>query len=337
MEKNNSEITDNIFTEIISLIRDARNRALQTVNKELINLYWQVGKYISAKVKSEQWGKSVVTSLAEHIQRTEPEIKGFSDKNLWRMKQFYEIYQDNEKLATMCRELSWSHNRVIFARCKIEEERQYYLNVCIKERYSVRDLERQINTSTFERTKIAQTKLSPMMRELPQKVSDTFKDTYVFEFLGLPDKHSEFDLQRSLVHNLKHFILELGGDFTFMGENYRIQVGNEDFYVDLVFYHRSLQCLVAFELKIDKFRPEHMGQLEFYLEALDRDIKKAHENPSIGILLCAYKDNDVVEYALSRSASPTLIADYETKLIPKAVLQRKLHELFEDAESPEDE
>jgi predicted nuclease of restriction endonuclease-like (RecB) superfamily len=330
-----TDITNNNFTEVLALIRDARNRALRNVNKELINLYWQVGKYISDKVNSEEWGKGIVTGLAEHIQRTEPDIKGFSDKNLWRMKQFYETYSNNEKLATLCRELSWSHNRIIFARCKSDDECQYYLNLTINEKYSVRDLERQINTSAFERTKIAQTKLSPVMRELPQNISVTFKDTYIFEFLGLPERHSESDLQKSLVQNLKNFILELGADFTFMGENYRLQVGNDDFYVDLLFYHRTLQCLVAIELKIDKFRPEHMGQLEFYLEALDRDVRKPYENPSIGILLCAYKDNDVVEYALSRSISPTLIADYETKLIPKAVLQRKLHELFEDAESRE--
>ena len=320
------------FIEVISLIRSARNRALQAVNNDLIHLYWQVGKYISEKVDSEKWGKGVVANLADFIQRNEPDLKGFSDKNLWRMKQFYEVYQGNEKLATLCRELSWSHNRIIFARCKTDEEKHYYLNLCIKERYSVRDLERQINTSSFERTKLAELKLSSGMKELPQNVTNAFKDTYIFEFLGLPDQHSESDLQKGLVHNLKHFILELGGDFTFMGESYRLQVGNEDFYIDLVFYHRTLQCLVAFELKIDKFRPEHMGQLEFYLEALDRDVKKAHENPSIGILLCAYKDNDVVEYALSRSVSPTLIADYETKLISKAVLQRKLHELMEEAE-----
>jgi len=328
-----SDININNFSEVLTLIREARDRALRNVNKELINLYWQVGKYISGKVNTEEWGKGIVSGLAEHIQRTEPDIKGFSDKNLWRMKQFYETYQANEKLATLCRELSWSHNRIIFARCKTDDERQYYLDICIKERYSVRDLERQINTSAFERTKIAQTKLSTVMRELPQDISGTFKDTYIFEFLGLPERHSEKDLQKSLIHNLKHFILELGADFTFIGENFRLQVGNDDFYLDLLFYHRTLQCLVAIELKIDKFRPEHMGQLEFYLEALDRDVRKPYEHPSIGILLCAYKDNDVVEYALSRSVSPTLIADYETKLIPKSILQKKLHELLEDAES----
>ena len=331
-----SDIITNNFTEVLTLIREARNKAISNVNHVMIDLYWQVGKYISGKVNSEEWGKGVVSGLAEHIQKTEPDIKGFNVRNLWRMKQFYEIYNDQPKLSPLVTQLSWTNNLIIITACKTQEEREFYLQLAIREKYSKRELERQIVTGIFERTKIAQTNLSPVMRELPQNISDTFKDTYVFEFLGLPEQHSERDLQKGLVHNLKHFILELGGDFTFMGENYRLQVGNEDFYVDLLFYHRSLQCLVAFELKIDKFRPEHIGQLEFYLEALDRDVRKAHEHPSIGILLCAYKDQDVVEYALSRSISPTLIADYETKLIPKAVLQRKLHELFENAEAQED-
>ncbi len=331
-----TDLLNNNFTEILALIREARNRALSNINKELINLYWQVGQYISKKVASAEWGKSIVSNLAEHIQRTEPDIKGFNVRNLWRMKQFYEIYKDHPKLSPLVTQLSWTNNLIIITACKTEEEREFYLHLAIKEKYSKRELERQIVTGIFERTKIAQTKLSPVMRELPQNISDTFKDTYVFEFLGLPERHSESDLQKSLVQNLKRFILELGGDFTFMGENYRLQVGNEDFYVDLLFYNRLLQCLVAIDLKIDKFRPEHIGQLEFYLEALDRDVKKAYENPSIGILLCAYKDNDIVEYALSRSISPTLIADYETKLIPKSVWQKKLHELLEYAESQDE-
>ncbi len=329
-----SELSYN-FSEIISIIKDTRNKVLKTVNTELINLYWQVGKYISENANTKEWGKSFILNLSQYIQKTEPDVKGFTDKNLWRMKQFYEAYKINEKLATLCREISWSHNRIIFARCKTDDEKQFYLEKCIKERFSVRELERQLNTSSYERTKLADNNLSQVMKELPQDVSQTFKDTYIFEFLGLPEKHSENDLQLSLIRNLKDFILELGKDFTFMGENYRLQVGNEDFYIDLLFYHRVLQCLVAFELKIDRFKPEHMGQLEFYLEALDRDVKKSFENPSIGILLCSYKDADVVEYALSRSASPTLIAEYETKLIPKSVLQQKLHEMFEVSASKE--
>jgi predicted nuclease of restriction endonuclease-like (RecB) superfamily len=195
---------------------------------------------------------------------------------------------------------------------------------------SFRELDRQISASFFERTMIGNSKLSPAVRENNNDLSNTFKDSYVFEFLNLPDPHNESDLQRGLVKQMKNFILELGKDFLFIGEEYKLQVGNSDFYIDLLFYHRGLQCLVAFELKADKFKPDHLGQLNFYLEALDRDVKKPNENPSIGILLCKDKDSEVVEYALSRSLSPTMVSEYKTQLPDKKLLQQKLHELFDN-------
>jgi len=323
------------FNEILKTIQTSKQKALQQVNTTLIELYWEVGKYISTKTISENWGKSVVKELAEYIKEKEPTIKGFSDKNLWRMKQFYEIYKDNEKLSTLSRELSWSNNLAIFSRSKSIDEMEFYTLLSIKERYSFRNLERQIDSSMFERTMLANGKLSPAVRELPQDTKNVFRDSYALEFLNLPTPHSEKDLQHALIGSLKQFILELGVGFAFIGEEYRLQVGNEDFYIDLLFYHRHLRCLVAFELKIGKFKPAHLGQLEFYLEALDRDVKSRDENPSIGILLCREKDDEVVKYALSRSLSPTVISDYETKLIPKKVLQQKLNELYEmyDVES----
>jgi hypothetical protein len=175
---------------------------------------------------------------------------------------------------------------------------------------------------------IGNSKLSTALRETDQDVTNTFKDSYIFEFLSLPELHSESELQTGLVRQMKNFILELGKNFLFIGEKYKLQVGNSDFYIDLLFYHRGLQCLVAFELKADKFKPGHLGQLNFYLEALDRGVKKPNENPSIGILLCKYKDSEVVEYALSRSLSPTMVSEYKTQLPDKKLLQQKLHELF---------
>lgn len=186
---------------------------------------------------------------------------------------------------------------VIFSRCKTPEEQEFYLKITKQEGYSKRELERQISASLFERTMVGHSKLSPALREMDSELVNTFKDTYVFDFLNLPDIHSENDLQKGLIKQMKDFILELGRDFLFVGEEYKVQVGSSDFYIDLLFYHRGLQCLVAFELKADKFKPEHLGQLNFYLEALDRDVKKINENPSIGILLCKDKDNEVVEYA----------------------------------------
>ncbi len=275
-------------------------------------------------------GQSVVKELSQFIARTEPEIKGFSDKNLWRMKQFYEAYKDFPKLSPLVREISWSHNMVIFSRCKAPEEREFYLKTARLENYSKRELERQISASLFERSMLGQSKVSPALREIDPELIQTFKDTYIFDFLNLPEGHSENDLQKGLIKQMKDFILELGRDFLFVGEQYKVQVGTSDFYIDLLFYHRGLQCLIAFELKADKFKPEHLGQLNFYLEALDRDVKKVNENPSIGILLCKDKDNEVVEYALSGSLSPTMVSEYKTQLPDKKLLQRKLHELFSD-------
>ncbi len=316
------------FIEIVSLIKKSRTNAIKAVNKELIDLYWSIGEYVDKRISNSDWGQSVVKQLADYLQRNEPHLKGFSDKNLWRMRQFYENYKDNPKLSALTRDISWSHNLAIFSRCKTLVEKEFYLKLCKKEHYSFRELNRQISVSLFERTIGANTKLSTALRELHPDIDTSFKDSYIFEFLNLPEIHSEYDLQKKLVIEMKNFILELGKDFLFIGEEYQIQVGNSDFYIDLLFYHRGLQCLVAFELKTDKFKPEHLGQLNFYLEALDRDIKKSHENPSIGILLCKDKDNEVVEYALSKSLSPTMVSEYQTQLPDKKLLQRKIHELF---------
>ena len=319
---------ENQFIEVIGLIQQSRFNSYKAVNTELIDLYWKVGEYISKRVTNEEWGKSIVSNLAIYIQTAEPELKGFSDKNLWRMKQFFETYKEHPKLSAVLRENTWTNNLAIFSRCRSIEEKEFYLRLCAKEFYSSRELERQMNSGVFERVMIGNKKLSSVMRELKPNISNAFKDTYVFEFLNLPEVHSEGELQHALIAQMKNVILELGKDFLFMDEQYRIQVGNSDFFIDLVFYHRSLQCLIAFELKADKFKPEHLGQLNFYLEALDRDVRKQHENPSIGILLCKNKDSEVVEYALSRNLSPAMVAEYHTILPDKNFLQRKFHDVL---------
>lgn len=320
---------DTLFTDIIQLIKHSRTNAISAINAELINLYWNIGGYIYDKLEKSEWGESVVAELAKYIQQNEPEIKGFSDKNIWRMKKFYETYKDHPKLITLLREISWSHNLAIFSRCKTVEEREFYLKLAKLENFSFRELERQISASHFERTMLSNSKLSTASRESKNNLLNTFKDSYVFEFLSLPETHNEKDLQSGLVEQMRKFILELGKDFLFIGEEYKLQVGNSDFFIDLLFYHRGLQCLVAFELKVDKFKPDYLGQLNFYLEALDRDVKKSNENPSIGVLLCKDKDNEVVEYAMNRSLSPTMVSEYKTQLPDKKLLQQKLHELFE--------
>lgn len=356
------------FSDIINLIQQTRNNAIRAVNTELINLYWNVGAYIKQKLSVAEWGDKTVDELAAFIQRNNPELKGFNRRGLYRMVQFYETYTQTQIVSslmtqsqnienqvnkivsaamtqfqfqsqdirnTLLAQISWTHHLTIFSRCKTEEEREFYLRLNIKENYSVRELDRQISTSLFERTMLGNAKISSSLREFNHDLTNTFKDSYVFEFLNLPEPHSESDLQKGLIKQMKKFILELGRDFIFIDEEYKVQVGNSDFCIDLLFYHRGLQCLVAFELKADKFKPEHLGRLNFYLEALDRDVKKQNENPSIGILLCKDKDSEVVEYALSRSLSPTMVAEYQTQLPDKKLLQRKLHELFESSNTKE--
>lgn len=315
------------FVEVLGHIQQTRQRIFAQANTALIDLYWRIGQTLSHKIAQAGWGKGVVTELAHFIAQVDPSIKGFSDKNLWRMKQFFEAYQEDEKLSTLCRELPWTHNVIIFSRCKSPDEREHYLRQVIVDKLGKRELERQIDSAHFERSTLP-TKLSPVARVLHPAVGDAFKDSYVLEFLGLPEPHSENDLKRALVQHMKTFVLELGKDFLFVGEEYRLQVGNQDFFIDLLFYHRGLSALVAFELKVGQFKPEHMGQLNFYLEALDRDVKKPHENPSIGVLLCRDKDDEVVEYALSRNLSPALVAQYQLQLPDKKLIAAKLHALL---------
>lgn len=325
------------FRHITQLIAEAKQRAYQAVNHELVDLYWHIGKYVHEQITVHAWGKSVVKDLAHFIAQHEPNVKGFSAQNLWRMKQFYETYKDEPKLSALPREITWTHNVLIFSNAKSINEREFYMRMSIRERWSSRELERQIDSACYERTMLSEAKNSAVAHILSQDIKNTFKDTYVLEMLNLPEKHDEKDLKHQICQNISKFLLEFGRDFAFMGEEYPLQVGNQDFAIDLLFYNRRLKCLVAIELKIEKFKPEHLGKLNFYLEALDRDIKTEDENPSIGILLCRGKDDTVVEYALNRSISPTLIADYEMKLPNKALLQQKWNEILENLAIDDDE
>jgi len=320
----------NDFNEVISIIENARENAFRAVNRELINMYWDIGEYVSRRVSEGGWGKSVVKDFSDFIQSHYVGIRGFSTSNIWRMKQFYETYRGNEKLATPLRELTWSHNLQIMS-CKTDEEREFYLTLSVKNRYSFRELKRQMDSALFERTMMSEI-TNKLITERSEGLT-ALRDSYVLEFLDLPEKHKEKDLRKAIVSNLKNFILEFGKDFAFVGEEYRVQVGNRDFFIDLLFSNRELQCLVAIELKIGEFEPEHLGKMEFYLEALDRDVKKKSENPSVGLILCTKKDTLVVEYALSRTLSPALIADYKLHLPDKHILENKLRELTELAES----
>ena len=313
------------FDKIISIIDQARNRALKAVNAELIRMYWDVGEYLSDLCASSDFGDKVIDEVAAYIAEHNPGVKGFNRRGLYRMKQFYETYKDDEFVTPLVTQISWTNHLLIMSGSKSAEERHFYMALCVKERYSKRELERQMDSAYYERYMLSNQK--PLPNLVTKDVRSSILDSYVLEFLDLPRDYSERNLRKAIIANLKDFILEFGRDFSFIGEEYRIQVGGQDFYIDLLFYNRALSCLVPVELKIGKFKPEHIGQINFYLEALDRDVKKPNENPSVGVILCAAKDDAVVEYALSRSTSPTLVSSYTEHLPDKKLLEEKLREL----------
>lgn len=315
---------DNTFIRIAQIIEEARDNAYRKVNEELILMYWRVGQFLSEKSKEANYGDGYIDSLSEYIKNRFPGIKGFNRRGLYRMKQFYETYADNEKVSPLVTQLSWTNHLLIMSGSKSDEEREFYMRLAVQERYSKRQLERQMNSGYYERYMLSKSKLLP---EPLRSQQNPFLDQYVVEFLDLPDAFHESDFRKALVKGMRDFILELGKDFTFVGEEYLVQVGGEDYRIDLLFFHRSLHCLVAIELKVGKFKPEYVSKMDFYLEGLDRQVRKPDENPSVGMLLCASKNDEVVEYAMSRTLSPMMVAKYQLQLPNKDILRKKLQEL----------
>ena len=310
---------------LIHIIEESRQNALKKVNEELIKMYWKVGEFLSKETEHASYGDAYIDEISREIQETFPGIKGFNRRGLYRMKKFYETYKDNEIVTPLVTQISWTNHLLIMSGCKTDEEREFYIRLCIKENYSKRQLERQLDSGYYERYMLSKETLLP---ESVKKLGENpFLDSYVMEFLDLPNEFHENDLRKALIRNMRDFILELGKDFTFIDEEYKVQVGGDDFRIDLLFYHRGLQCLVAIELKIGKFKPEYISKLDFYLEALDRQVKKEKENPSVGLLLCAAKNDEVVEYAMSRTMPPMLVSQYQLQLPDKAVLEKKLQQL----------
>ncbi len=321
------------FDALVNIIENAKNRAYRKVNEELILMYMEVGKFIYEKLVDSNYGDKIIEELVLFFKRNYPDLKGFNRRGLYRMRQFYELYKDDEIVSPLVTQLTWTNHLKIMSACKTREERHFYINLAIKERLSKRELARQIDSSYYERYMLSKVTALPEIKKVKEQTKHVIIDSYVLDFLDLPDMVLEKDLQHAILKNLKSFILEIGKDFTFVGEEYRIQIGNHDYYIDLLFYHRELECLVAFELKIGEFKAEYISKMDLYLEALDREIKKERENPSVGIILCASKDDEVVEFALSRSLSPTMVSEYNLKLIDKKLLQAKLKEYIEIANS----
>ncbi len=355
------------FQNIHQIIRQGKAGAWQAVNAHVLVVNWQVGAYLSHRLPESTYGDKVVSKLSEWLQKKEPGLKGYDRRSLYRMRVFFdtwqsadwsmlpEIFQENSILETelpifseqkivatvspqspnippILLRLSWSHHIDLLSGCTSNEERLFYLLLAIKDRYDVRDLRRQIKSALFERQMLAKHTL--LVPEHPKKelLLEVFRDRYIFEFMDLKEPYSEHDLKKALIAQMKKFLLELGRDFLFIDEEMHLKVGMNDYFVDLVFFHRELQCLVAFDLKIEEFKPEHLGKMNFYLELLDRETRKPHENPSIGVVLCKTKNDEVVEIAMSRQLTPALVAAYETKFVDKNLLRRLLHQWAHDWE-----
>ncbi|MEP1079374.1 PDDEXK nuclease domain-containing protein [Leptolyngbya sp. PL-A3] len=300
-----------LLGEIKERIRSAQYEALRAVNRELIALYWDIGHLIVTRQQGESWGKAVVQNLARDLKEEFPRITGFSSSNLWRMKLFYETYRDSEKLAPMVREIGWSHNLAILEKCKDDLEREFYLRMTRKYGWTKNVLIHQIENQTYEKTLLSQTNFSETLPEsLQHQAKLAVRDEYVFDFLELDDKHSERELEHALIGKIDTFLRQMGGMFAYVGSQYRLEVGDQEFFIDLLLYHRRLRCLVALDLKIGRFQPEHVGKMQFYLAVLNDQVRLEDENPSIGIVLCKSKDKMIVEYALKDSDKPIGVATY---------------------------
>ena len=321
---------DTSFNKIIELIEIRKNNAYKKVNEELILLYLDVGRYLYELQQNSKFGDKITLKTADFMKNNYPNIKGFTKRNIERMIQFYRIYKDDEFATPLVTQISWTNNLLIISGSKSKDERHFYLKLAIKNNYSKRELDRQISSSYYERYLLSDGNQLPTCKKTIDE--DDYPDTrildmYSLEFLDLPNDFSENDFKKSIINNLKNFILEVGKDFTFIGDEYRVQVGKHDFYIDLLFYNRELSCLVAFELKLGEFKAEYLGKMNLYLKALDRDLRKENENPSVGVILCSSKDKDIVEYSMSKNMSQTMIAEYKLKLIDKKLLENKLREV----------
>ena len=305
--------------EIKDRIYKAQYDALKAVNKELINLYWDIGRSIVAKQDELGWGKAIVETLAKDLQKEFPGMQGFSSANLWRMRNFHLTYCSNEKLAPLVREISWTKNVIIMERCKDDIRREFYIRATKKFGWTKDVLINQLEAGAFERYMTNQTNFDKVVpRKYRHQAKLAVKDEYSFDFLELGEEHSEKELERALLENVRKFLIEMGGYFTFVGNQYRMEIDGQEFFIDLMLYHRQLRCLVAIELKIGAFKPEYAGKMQFYLSALNDIAKLPDENPSIGIILCKDKSRTIVEYALKDTKKPIGVATYKmTEKLPR--------------------
>ena len=308
-----------LLLEVKARVRSAQYAALKAVNTELVGLYWDIGRMIARRQERAGWGRSVVENLSADLRREFPGVAGFSVQNLWYMRQFYLEYHGHERLQPLVGEIAWAHNLAIMSKCKDPLEREFYLRMTRKFGWSRNVLIHQIDNQSYEKSLLGQTNFDQALTpELRAQAKLAVKDEYTFDFLELGEEHSERELERALIARIEDFLRAMGGLFAFMGSQYPLAVDGEEFLIDLLLFHRRLRCLVAIELKIGKFKPEYVGKMQFYLTALDRQIRQEDENPSIGIILCKEKNRTIVEYALHDARKPIGVATYEiTKTLPK--------------------
>jgi predicted nuclease of restriction endonuclease-like (RecB) superfamily len=318
----NSVEKDNYKTflsEIKGKIHQAQYEAMKLVNKTLLALYWEIGKSIVEKQKEHGWGKAIVETLSKDLQNEYPGMQGYSARNLWYMRNFYAQYKDNAKLQPMVAEISWSHNLVIMEKCNDDLERQFYIQMTKKYGWSKNVLIHHIEGKSYERFLLGQTNFDKTVAEkYKQQAQLSVRDEYIFEFLELGDQHQEKELEAAIMKNMRSFLMEMGGDFTFVGNQYRLEVGDENYYIDILLYHRGLKSLVAIELKAGKFKPEYAGKMNFYLSVLNDKVRLKDESPSIGIIICKEKNRTTVEYALNEINQPIGVASYRVSpTLPK--------------------
>jgi predicted nuclease of restriction endonuclease-like (RecB) superfamily len=327
-----------LLAEIKERVRAAQYDALRAVNKELVGLYWDIGRLIIERQRGASWGKQVVEKLAADLQAEFPGVAGFSASTLWRARLFHEAYAPHPKLAPLVREIGWSHNLLILERCKDPLEREFYLRMTAKFGWTKNVLIHQIENQSYEKTLLGQTNfdraLTPALRA---QAKLAVKDEYTFDFLELGDQHSERELERALIARIEDFLRAMGGRFAFVGSQFRLEVDGQEYSIDLLLFHRHLKCLVAIDLKIGAFEPEFVGKMQFYLAALDAKVRLKGENPSIGIILCKEKSRTIVEYALHDARKPIGVATYRTvKRLPRELrgqlpAPEQIIKLLEDA------
>jgi len=317
------------FSEIVNIIEKRKFNAYKSMNEELILANLEVGKFLYEMIEQSGYGDKVIEKAADFMNNNYPNVKGYGKRNIERMVYFYKSYKDEPELKSFLVRINWTNNLIILSRSKSKEERNFYLKLAIKENYSKAELSRQIDSQYYLRYKTNRNALPSTIKAIDEDdyPNTRILDLYSLEFADLPNEYSEKDLRKSIMNNLKMFILEIGKSFSFVGEEYRLQVGSHDYFLDLLFFNREYSCLVAFELKIGEFKAEYISKMGLYLEALDRDIKKKNENPSVGIILCTDKDDTVVEYALSKNLSQTLVSEYRLKLIDSKLLENKVKEM----------